>query len=328
MRAHFPSALAFTLLVSAAAGAQSEPAAATVSAQSDPFDAAYETANALAADGKWPEAAKHFAQAASLRPTAVTVFNWAQAERNAGNAGVAKAQFTRAKDLAKREGAEEVQRLSEQALGELQDQIGRIALVLPPGKRVSVSIDGDPVTPSNGQLDVKPGEHRLVVTSPGEPTFVRVVRVRPGQATGVSVHFRGVGSDVPKDAATNAGPAPRGSGPPTLSVVLGGVGAAALTGGLVFHLHRNNKLEQAASECTRKGDAWACPAGVQADPRHQDARDAADSALLIRNVLFGVGGAAIASGVAIWIATPSKEKVQLGAVPLPGGAAGSARFRF
>ena len=321
MRGRFVLGFLFAVGISSSALAQTEV--------EQPFDAAYEAANALASEGKWDQAAKKFAEAAALRPTAVTIFNWAQAERNAGNASVARAQFARAKELAKKEGAEDIVLLSEQALGELQDKVGRIALVLPPGKNVSVSVDGRPVTPKGGEIEVKPGEHRLVVSAAGEPTFVRIVRVHAGQSTGVAVHFKeGVQNqpDVRREAAPLA--RTRASGPPTLSVVLGGVGAAALTGGLVFHVYRNNKLEQAASKCTRTGDGWTCPAGTQADPKHRDARDAADTALVVRNVLLGVGAAAVISGATLWLTMPSEEKVQVSAVPLPGGAAGSARFRF
>ncbi len=320
MRGRFVLGLLFAVSIASPALGQTD---------AEPFDAAYEAANALASEGKWDQAAKKFAEAAALRPTAVTIFNWAQAERNAGNASVARAQFARAKQLAKKEGAEDIILLSEQALGELQDKVGRIALVLPPGKSVSVSVDGQPVTLRGGEIEVKPGEHRLVVSAAGEPTFVRIVRVRPGQATGVGVHFK-AGAETETDVRREPAPDSRSStsGPPTLSVVLGGVGAAALTGGLVFHVYRNNKLEQAASKCTRTGDGWSCPAGAQSDRNHRDARDAADTALVVRNVLFGVGAAAVITGATLWLTLPSEEKVQVGAVPLPGGAAGSARFRF
>jgi hypothetical protein len=96
----------------------------------------------------------------------------------------------------------------------------------------------------------------------------------------------------------------------------------------LFHLHRNDKLEQAAADCSRKGEAWACPAGVEADPDHREARDAADEALVVRNVFFGVGAAALVSGVVVWLATPGGEKVRVGAAPLAGGAVGSARVVF
>ncbi len=318
MRARLVIGLLFAVSISNSALAQIE---------AKPFDAAYEAANALASEGKWDQAAKKFAEAAALRPTAVTIFNWAQAERNAGNASVARAQFTRAKELAKKEGAEDIVLLSEQALGELQDKVGRIALVLPPGKNVSVSVDGRPVTPKGGEIEVKPGEHRLLVSAPREPTFVRIVRVHAGQSTGVAVHFK-AGTQNQPDVRRESAPPASASRPPTLSVILGGVGAAALTGGLVFHVYRNNKLEQAASKCTRTGDGWTCPAETQTDPKHRDARDAADTALVVRNVLFGVGAAAVISGATLWLTLPSEEKVQVSAMPLPGGAAGSARLRF
>ncbi|MCA9595229.1 MAG: PEGA domain-containing protein [Myxococcales bacterium] len=305
-------ALGLVLLFSSAARAQDETP--------DPYQSAYDAASGLAAEGKWKEAAEGFRQAVRLRPTAVGLFNLAQAERNAGQLTEARRDFERAQASARDEGATDVEHLAASALAALEQQIPKLRVRAPEG--ATVTLDGEEVDASRS-VELTTGSHRVEVRVAGKPPFVREVTARSGQTVEVVARFpKPIPSPEPKVAPP---PPPRtvsSAGPPTGAVISLGVGAAAMVAGVVFHLRRNEKLSDAAADCIRQGNGWSCPPALEHDPAHQEAKDQASSAELARNVLFGVGAAAALTGGVWWALSSGKERTQVAITPT------SARLRM
>ncbi len=324
------SALAILALLLAATSARAqddvtppeEPAVAP-----DPYQEAYDAASALAAQGQWREAAEKFREAVALRSTAVGLFNLAQAERNAGELTKAHEHFRQAKAAATQESAADVGRLATSALKALSTQIPKLRIRVPPGAEARV--DDQPVDTTAPVL-VDPGAHRVVVTAAGQRAFVRELSIAEGQSVQVVATFERP-KPRPHKPAPRPAPVEVQSGPPAGAIILGGVGAAALVGGLVFHLRRNEKLADAASNCVRRGDGWACPPSLENDPAHREARDQAATAEIVRNVLLGVGAAAVATGGVWWALSDGGERTPPTAVavgPTVGGAAARLRMSF
>lgn len=297
----------------------------------------YQEGAELASQGKWSEARDKFAGAVALRATPVGLFNLAQAERNLGLTASAKRHFVSARSLAEREGADDVRRLADEALASLAGRVPKLTLKLPAdAAKVEARVDDRPAEIVQGELELDPGTRRLTVTAAGEKPFVREVRIADGERQAIEVRFAKP-APPPPPVAPRPKPAPKpveetSGGPPAGALILSGVGVASLVVGAVFHVRRNDKLDEAAAPCTRTGSGWSCPAGLDKDPEHQRLKDDAQKAEVWRNVALGVGaGALIAGGV--WWAVGStshadSRPVALGIHTSPSGAAARVRWSF
>jgi len=302
-------------------------------AQESPDTAAtlYQEGADLASQGKWQEARDKFRSAVELRATPVGLFNLAQAERNLGLLASAKRHFVSARALAEREGADDVRRLSDEALASIAARVPRIVVRLPAdAAKVEARVDDRPAELVAGELEVDPGTHRVTISAAGERPFVKEVRAVEGERLTLDVRFERA---QPKPAAPapvpprRPTPAPTpSSGPPVGPLVLSGVGVAALVVGVVFHVRRNDKLDDAAASCTRSGAGWSCPPALENDARHRELKDDASRAETWRNVAFGVGASALVAGGVWWALGSSSEprSVAVGVQP----ASARLRVRF
>jgi hypothetical protein len=253
--------------------------------ESDTANQLYQEGADLASQGKWADARAKFQAAVELRATPVGLFNLAQAERNLGLLATAKRHFVSARSLAERDGAEDVRRLSDEALASLATRVPRVTLTLPPdAAKVEARVDDRPVEIVGGELELDPGRHRLTITAAGEKPFVKEIRVADGQRLAVAVEFakeRPALPPAPKPELAPAPAAPDDESPsrtPIGAIVLGGVGAASLVVAGVLQIRRNDALDDAAAGCTRTGNGWRCPAALENDPAHLELKDKADKA--------------------------------------------------
>jgi hypothetical protein len=86
--------------------------------------------------------------------------------------------------------------------------------------------------------------------------------------------------------------------------VLGGVGIAALAGGVAFHFVADSKYDEAASACRDDGNRYVCPEDLEHDARHRELLDDAESAATLRNVLLVAGTGALLAGGVWWALSP------------------------
>ncbi len=289
-------------------------------------------ASQLIAKAQWVDAAALLRELVSEKPTATRLFNLAQAERNLGALADAKEHFAGARDAAKAEGLGAVAGAAEQAMGALDARVPRLVLDLPAGvEGVRVRIDGREVTPaSDGSVEVNPGTRRLEVTAPGYVSHEQTLAPRPADRLEVSVELKreaGPEQAPTKDTPTAKDDASAGGGPPLPAIILGGVGIAALAGGTAFHFVSQSKYDDATANCTKNGDTVSCPKSVKDDPEHQQLLDDSDSAKVKRNILIGVGAAALVAGGVWWyLDASSSSSTEVGLLVTPGGAGAQVRW--
>jgi tetratricopeptide (TPR) repeat protein len=326
----------FLLLASALLFATTQAVAQPEEPEAPPPDPAtelYDQGTELAQQGKWAEARDKLEQAVQLRASPIGLFNLAQAERNLGQLASAKRHFVAARAMAAREGSDDVARLADDSLAEINPRLPHVKLVLPrDAARIEVQVDGRPAEATAGDVEIDPGEHELVVTAAGEKPFVKRLLLRERQRMRLVVEFpKPEPPPAPVPVPSTPKPAPRSahSGPPTGALVIAGAGVLALAGGTYFLLRRNSKLEQAAEGCIRTGDGWRCPTSLEHDPTHNDLRDDADQAGTFSTVLFGVGAAAVV-GAGIWWALDrgSERPPSVGFAIEPHSASASFRAAF
>jgi tetratricopeptide (TPR) repeat protein len=302
-----------------------------VGARAEEPQSAYREATRLAAEGRWAEAAEQFRAALAVRETAAGRFNLAQAERNVGRFATAKSQFVRARELAIRDGAEDVRTLAEHALAALARRIPKLLIELPPGvANADARVDTKPVEIGTA-IELDPGRHRVVVVAAGNAPFERSLALADGQTLRLVVTF------APRERAPEK-PAPRApprletdsSGPPVGAVLLAGIGAAAFTTAALLHVRRNDKLEEASQDCERRDGGFVCPASLENDREHHDLVDSADRAELGRDIAIGLGVGAWTAGALWWLLDRGGGERTLGASIGPGrrGAALRMHVRF
>lgn len=248
--------------------------------------------------------------------------------REAASAARAAGQFDRA-----RTGEERAQRLAP-GLSKLTIEVSEAAravpglVVLRDGQAVSTAVWNVPVA-------VDPGEYRVEASAPGYQTWSDTVKVAD-KAARASVVIPALTPQSPSAAGTAeapptapapttatstvlsepAQPAPvttsDGDGQRLAAYILGGVGVAGLGVGSFFGIRAIAKNEDAKEFCPR--------GNVCDDERGETLTDDANQAAVISNIAFGVGGAALAGAIVLYITAPSRhESPGLAAAVTPSG---------
>lgn len=216
-------------------------------------------AAALTASGKLVEARKLFAKlAASTEPGVI---------------------WKRARDAAKK------------ALADLDPRVPKLRVTIKGSAGAAVTVDGANI-PTDADVPLDPGDHRVVATADGFVTVERSVSLAAGKQEQVTLEM----------AATPAPAAPpedsRGSRVP--GIVLLGVGGAGLIVGGVFGGLAFSAASTAKAQC--KGNL--CPAAAQSD---------IDRSRLHGNVSTGLfigGGVVAAVGIVLTIVAPGGKKAE------------------
>lgn len=332
----------------------------SVSAQVDAAAArqAFDDARALVTQGKYEEACPRFEQSYTRDPGIGTLFNWADCLQRLGKTASAWAKFRDVADEAARKRQTERAKIAERRAAELLPLLSKIVVTIDAvDDGLEVYRDGYPILLSDRGKPVilDPGEHQIEAKAKGKRTWVRRVVVPAGGQT-IEVTVPSLAPDpsaLPEAPLTNktrrdalstdktrndvpstvtlvdAPVEPRRdsesvtSRQRTLSYVVGGVGLVGVTVGTVFVLRVRSKNDRADK---------ICPTGVACSPEDIDRFDAtigeAKSARNLAVAGFGVGGAALITGLILYVTAPTPEPTawrisppvdgrRTGAVPKP-----------
>lgn len=214
----------------------------------------------------------------------------------------------------------DAQARAKKVLEEALPKVGRLRVHVdaPPGVRMALKIDGEPV--SLAVLDVDrpadPGTHQVEVAAPGFRTAVGEATIEPGASGSVALRLEpeGVAPGAAVGAAAWAGQPPMQGGPPypaapppaaseskgsskTLGYVALGIGGAGVVVGSIFGVMALGKKSSLDDACgTVKSN---CPATSQddIDSLHTDAT--------VSTVGFAVGGVGLAVGLIVLLTSSS-----------------------
>lgn len=268
--------------------------------------------------GQCEEAAIAFERAYELKPSYKILYNSAQAENECGNYARALEVYRRYLD----EGGDEI---STERIAQVRTEIERLetlvgALVVNCDEAGAVvMVDGRRVgeTPLAGPVTVRLGEREVVVKLDGREIHREVVRVAGGEQVEIRVAAAG-GEPEPE-------PGPDGGeqqGPKRVwTWVFLGVGAAAgITGGVIGGVSLK-QTDDFIGEC---GD-HSC------DTSRESERDDIKRLSLSADILYGVAGAMVLTGVILFFVEPGdegEEQVALTPAVQPGGAGVALTGRF
>jgi hypothetical protein len=330
-----------------AVAALSAPSIARAQRTDDPHDVAradslFNAAKALLESGQYVDACAKFAESKRLAPGLGVTLYLADCYEHIGRTASAWTEFRSAEGLARARN----DKRADVARGRAQDlevKLDRITIIVAPTiPQAGLVVLRDGVTVSSEEwglaVPVDPGDHVVVFSAPGRAQRTLPAHVGP-EAPNATVRL-----DRLEDSTSPPPPAPVLATAPVTSVAtpapaseaapadpgrtrrwIGiGVGAAGVVGvalGAVFGLGAKSKLDQsndgpcdASNSCTQAG----------LDLRHQ-----ASSAAGASTVFFVLGGAAVATGVVLYLTAPKPSTtVGLALTPTYGGGTATLATTF
>jgi len=207
-----------------------------------------------------------------------------------------------------------------------------LELDAPPGRPITVSVDGKPVNGAlAGPFRVDPGTHLFMFTRDGQEAVSRTFVVREGEKDRHErIVFPAVTvapSPAPSPAPTLPPSAvPSGSPRRTAGLVVGAAGVVSLGVGAVFGLLTSAASRRQETSCA---SPTSCNDRAQALSEHSTALT--DGA--ISTVAFVAGGALLVGGALLFFTAPKDGEVVAPRVSVapalaPGGGAMSVRVAF
>jgi hypothetical protein len=280
-----------------------QPSAADVAAARDLFrDAAR-----LAKEGKWEEARAAYERSMALRPSALTRYSLAVAQKETGRIVEATENLRAFLREATDRASARFQAPAEELLRSLEPRIAKVTVSLasqPEG--LVVTIDGVtvPAAAFGVARAIDPGKHRLEAKAAGHKAFSRQIELAEGGSERVAITLEpdraapgtGPAAAMPAPVASAAVPAgqpekPRSASPLALGLTVGG--GAALVGGVVVGLVGVSK---AGSSETRDGSG----------------ADSARRLALVGDITAGVRLVAAGVGVYLLLWPPSPARREAG----------------
>lgn len=264
-------------------------------------EALFREGRALVAEGRHEEACPRFAASQRLDPGYGTLWNLAGCLETIGRTASAWAAFREAADMARRASEEEREEKAERRAAALEPGLSRLRVVVAaPAPGLEVRRDGAPLLEGSwGEaLPVDPGRIRVEARAPGRRSFaVEVEAAGAGRTATVEI-------PALAEAATSAAPprdapaAAAGGAQRAIAYAAGGIGLAGVAVGAIFGL--------------RAGAAWGeaqrqhCRTGARCDDEGVALAAEADTAAILSNVAFAVGGAGLAAGVILLVTAPDE----------------------
>ncbi|MGC4087114.1 MAG: hypothetical protein QM756_04260 [Polyangiaceae bacterium] len=294
-------------------------------AQKVAAEALFDDALKLMRVGKYSDACPKLEESQRLDPGIGTLLYLGECYENAGRTASAWATFREAASRAGAEGqAERLKSASERA-SKLEPKLAYLTIFVAAETR---SIPGLSVRLGNTTLGaelfgtatpVDPGTTRIEVVAPGHASFTATLNVDPGNRYEFSVPALAQQSSAATPSAATPQPAagspppvagsppvaaepsgPRSQGMRTASFIVGGVGVVGLGLGGFFGLRAISKNNDATS--------GTCKDGVCQEPNDYQTSQDARSAATLSNVCFAAGGAALATGVVLFLLSPSRSE--------------------
>jgi hypothetical protein len=299
-------------------------------------DALFNEAQKLAAAGNYAQACPKYAESLRLDTGIGVMLYLADCYERTGKTASAWAQFREAEELANKQ-SDKRAATAHQRAASLEPLLARLVIRLGPGVDVpGLELKRDTTLVGRPQWEVPvpvdPGVHTVIASAPGKKTrTMSVLVVAGGSPTALTVapledesaattEPPRPGTALPEVASTTApsGSGSSGSAQRTVAYV---VGAAGLVGiiigsGFGFDTISKNNAANANGHCRSSGGDTLCdPTGL---PLNREAQRSATAS----NIAFGLGAAALAGGVALYLTSPRSPSPAVGLVTTPDGRGG------
>lgn len=296
-------------------------------------NALFDEARRLSAEGQFAEACAKFEASMTLAPRLGVQLNLADCYERVGRTASAWIAFGEAAALARR-GTDQREVFARQRQDALVRRLSRLGVALAgaPVHGLTVRRDGRRMEPSSLGVDVPvdPGVHVVEVTAPGYlPWSTRVVVSGEGEVVRVM---------VPAPERSPPAPSPASPSPPPASLTrataepperrftratwtAAGVGVAGIGAGTALGLRARSQWQQARRDCDGSNNCSdAADALIERSRRDGN----------IATLGFAIGGAALITGVVLYVRSPRSRgrPVQLAPLIAPATTGAAAAWAF
>jgi hypothetical protein len=295
----------------AAAAEQPEtPAPRTAADRAAVAEALFDQGKRLMIAGRFSEACAKFTESERIDHGVGTLLNLADCYEQNGQTASAWAGFRAAAASANAAGQAERERVARERERRLLPLLARLTIVIPKAHVVP----GLVVMRDDLLLDkslwgvttpIDPGEHTLVVSAPGKRTHRQIITVPKWGGAWVTTTVPAL-ADLPASAAPAPVKAKLEPGMSDLQIAglsVGGAGIAGVIIGSALGLHAISRNNDSAPHCRED----LC------DPEGLALRREARSAGTASTVAFIAAGAALATGAALYFATPKRGPIRAAA---------------
>jgi hypothetical protein len=302
-------------------------------------------ARALFADGRtlmeaerYEEACPKFEESLRLDNGMGTQFNLAHCWEKLGRTASAWALFLDVAAAARAGNQPQREAAARERAKTLEGKLTRLRIeVTDPAPGMKIERDGQDVGKAAWGTDVPvdPGLHAIVASAPGKkswssetqvPASARTMAVKVPALedvplpTSLAQDSQSPGMAAPVEADVSASRGGGGSGQRVAGLVVGGVGIAGIATGAVFAIKSRSDNAEAEKLCLDKGGT-ECPSPTEG-ALHTKFRDAALRERLYGFIGFGVGGAALITGIVLYMTADDDTASAVNVVPLLTGDGG------
>ncbi len=220
-----------------------------------------------------------------------TLMNVALCDEKLGRTASAAAKFAEARDRAKEGNMDVHLKAAEERLAELLPRVPHVKIVFaePPLAETNIVIGDKVIAMAEiGDITIDPGEHALVVSAPNHLSYKTTVRIAEGEHR-----------DVMVPALQGAGGSRRTVG--KIVTISGGVFIAS---GILIGVLANNRYDDQFAGAPPNCDK----ATKQCNGDGQTETERARTLGVVGTVVGGVGVAAAAVGLYLWIRSPTESR--------------------
>jgi hypothetical protein len=297
--------------------------------------ALFDEAQRLVGSGEYARACPKYEDSERLDPALGTAYNLADCYEHVGRTASAWALFLEVESGAKSAGKRARETAAHERATSLEPRLSRLTIVVPEAVRTAgliVKRDGTGVGAGSwGEaLPIDPGAHAVDAAAPGKTSWHADVMVgTEGARAAVTVPALAdaatavaaptatpsttpappVSTASPSENVDASGSASSTSAQRTWALVVGGVGVVGVGVGTVFGARSIAKHDEAAKTCASPN-----PCG---DRQAATAWSDATSAGTVSTLALGIGAAAVAAGIVLWLTSP-KAGARVQTVPSVG----------
>jgi hypothetical protein len=307
-----PQTIVAVSMVMATSGAFSTTVLADTAADKAAAEALFLKGRDLLEQGQMAEACKNFEASQRLDAGLGTLLYLADCYERAGRTASAWATFREAASLAKGRGDDARADVASERAKVLEAKLSKVWIKVADGNPPDLVVerDGNEVPRATWGLaiPVDMGTHQLRAHAPGKQDWTGSVAIEnDGQTASIEIP---VLAEAPMPEARAPAPVPpdgsstienrgdEGSGQKTAGFVIGGVGVIGVVVGSIFGLQAISKNDDSVALCDPDDESRCTAEG-------KSLRDDAQTAALISTIAFGVGGAALATGIVLVVTAPS-----------------------
>jgi hypothetical protein len=277
----------------------------SASAQDKPRDPAaaealYHRGRTLVNEGNWAEGCAKFQASMELNPAASTLLNIARCHEHDGKLGQAIVTYRRAlqlnQDTLGEERKKALEKVANEGIAALEPRLSHVRVVLekrPEGAKVARDGQELPLATLGEDIPLDPGDHVFEAQAPGFKKAEKRLKLAEGEKATVDLELvPAPASDdktqlPPAVKAKEKGEKPASGGVPAWAFVAGGLGLAAVGGGIAFRFDQMATEKRLVDNC---GEALLCPTGGAYDWQADNARKNRDFYLFVGLTAAGAVG--------------------------------------